>query len=233
VKTASSLDGKLATKTGDSKWISSSSSRTFVHYLRSVSDAVLVGVNTVIADDPRLTVRESFEDNDPYKIVIDPDGKIPVRCGLVKNSAERLIWVTGTFGKHDCADILRDKGATVIELNSQNGYLDLHQLAGKLYGLNIMNVLIEGGGETAGGFFDAGLVDKGYFFLAPKIIGGRMAVSAVGGEGVSFVKDAPVMLETDVRRFEDDFLISGRFKDYRTHVLELTEKLRNRCSLGL
>jgi diaminohydroxyphosphoribosylaminopyrimidine deaminase/5-amino-6-(5-phosphoribosylamino)uracil reductase len=99
--------------------------------------------------------------------------------------------------------------------------------------MKIMNILIEGGGETAGAFFDADLVDKGYFVIAPKIIGGRDAVMTVAGKGADFVSGAKEMLETDIRHFEKDILISGRFTDYRTHVLSLTEKLRNRCSRGL
>jgi len=232
LKTATSIDGKLATRTRDSKWISSASSRTYVHYLRSVSDAVLVGVNTVIADDPQLNVRDVHSDNDPYKIVIDPHGRMPEGRKLEENP-DRLIYVTEKGTETAAASRLRSKGAHVLDIECINGCLDLRELSGRLLEMKIMNILIEGGGETAGSFFDADLVDKGYFFIAPKIIGGREAVMSVAGKGADFVKNSKEMLETDMRHFENDILISGRFHDYSSHVLNLTEKLRNRCSRGL
>lgn len=232
VKTASSLDGKLATKTGDSKWITSPSSRSYVHYLRSVSDAVIVGVNTIIEDDPQLTVRDFLSDNDPFKIVLDPSGHMP-KGRKIEQFPEKFIYVMAEGVETEASKHFKQIGAHVIALKTIKGYLDLNELADKLFQMNIMNVLIEGGGETAGTFFDASLVDKGYFFIAPKVIGGRQAVANIGAEGVTLVKEAHKMLETDIRHFENDLLISGRFTDYSTHVLELTEKLRNRCLRGL
>lgn len=231
LKTATSIDGKLATKTGDSKWITSPSSRAYGHYLRSVSDAVLVGVNTVITDDPQLTVRDVPSDNEPYKIVIDPNGRMP-KGRKLEEDPEKLIYVTADQNT-EIALHLKAKGSQILELEVSEKGLNLKELSEKLVEMKIMNVLIEGGGETAGTFFDAGLVDKGYFFIAPKIIGGRDATMTVTGDGASTVLEGYNLLETDVRQFEKDFLISGRFTDYRTHVLELTEKLRNRCSRGL
>jgi diaminohydroxyphosphoribosylaminopyrimidine deaminase/5-amino-6-(5-phosphoribosylamino)uracil reductase len=231
LKTATSIDGKLATKTGDSKWITSPSSRAYGHYLRSVSDAVLVGVNTVITDDPQLTVRDVPSDNEPYKIVIDPNGRMP-KGRKLEEDPEKLIYVTADQNT-EIALHLKAKGSQILELEVLEKGLNLKELSEKLVEMKIMNVLIEGGGETAGTFFDAGLIDKGYFFIAPKIIGGRDATMTVTGDGASTVLDGYNLLETDVRQFEKDFLISGRFTDYRTHVLELTEKLRNRCSRGL
>ncbi len=232
LKTATSIDGKLATRTKDSKWISSPSSRAYAHYLRSVSDAVLVGVNTVIADDPQLTVRDVHSENDPYKIVLDPHGRMPEGRKLEENP-DKLIYVTEKGAETAAAARLRGKGAHVLEISCINGGLDLRELSCRLLDMKIMNILIEGGGETSGAFFDADLVDKGYFVIAPKIIGGRDAVMTVAGKGADFVSGAKEMLETDIRHFEKDILISGRFTDYRTHVLDLTEKLRNRCSRGL
>lgn len=231
LKTATSIDGKLATKTGDSKWITSASSRAYGHYLRSISDAVLAGVNTVIADDPQLTVRDVPSNSEPYKIVIDPKGRMP-KGRKLEADCERLIYVTADTNT-GIASHLASNGAHILEVELAGNSLNLKELSEKLTEMKIMNVLIEGGGETAGSFFDAGLIDKGYFFIAPKIIGGRDAVMTVAGEGAETVSAGHNLIETDIRHFENDLLISGRFTDYRKHVLDLTEKLRNKCSLGL
>jgi len=230
VKLAQSIDGKVATHTGDSKWITSSSSRNYVHYLRSFHNAILVGVNTVIADDPQLTVRGISSDSDPYKIVLDPNGRMPLEAYLLTEKSDRLIYVTCVNGA--LTEKVRDKGAVVIECGT-DGNIDLDKMSDELFAMNISSVMIEGGGETAGRFMDAGLVDKCYIFIAPIIIGGQNAKMSVGGEGVAKVADALKLKSTRTMNFEEDILLSGKINDYTEPVLELTEKVRNRCSRGL
>lgn len=224
-KTAQSLDGKIATGTGDSKWITGEGSRTYAHYLRAVSDAVLVGVNTVNTDDPELTVRLIKSDRDPYKIVMDPNGRMNPDIKLVKNSADKLIYVTRQ--KTELSDFLKDAGADIITLGEN---FDLHDLSGELVKRNILNVLIEGGGMTAGAFFDAGLVDRADIFMAPVILGG--GVVSVGGKGVATVAGGYKLKEIQTKQFERDIFISGKLLDYKEPVLELTEKVRGQCSCG-
>ncbi|WP_022849768.1 bifunctional diaminohydroxyphosphoribosylaminopyrimidine deaminase/5-amino-6-(5-phosphoribosylamino)uracil reductase RibD [Limisalsivibrio acetivorans] len=233
LKTASTLDGKLATRTGESKWITGSPARAYVHYLRSVSDAVLVGVNTVIADDPALTVRDHiFDAEEPFKIVMDPSGRLPLGCRLLNETPEKLVYVTSPEGGK-ISEAVIDKGGTVLRPGMDGRYINMDALAEGLVKLGIMNVLIEGGGETAGAFFDSKLIDRGNFFIALKVMGGRDAVTCIGGEGISSVADAYPMIDPEIKRFGEDLLVHGRFTDYRKYVLDLTEKLRNRCSREL
>ena len=227
VKTAQSLDGKIASCGGDSKWITSEASRTYGHYLRAASDAVLVGVNTVIADDPELNVRLIKADRDPYKIVLDPNGRMPLDAKLVKNSADRLIYATSQ--PTPVSSKLKELGADVIELGSGET-LDLKKLSTELAERKILNVLIEGGGVTAGRFFDAGLADRVNVFIATLILGGD-AVS-VGGKGVASVAQGYRLKEVQSRQFGPDLLISGKVSDYKNSVLELTEKIRSCCACG-
>ncbi|PLX65801.1 MAG: bifunctional diaminohydroxyphosphoribosylaminopyrimidine deaminase/5-amino-6-(5-phosphoribosylamino)uracil reductase RibD [Denitrovibrio sp.] len=225
-KTAQSLDGKIAAGT-DSKWISSKASRTYTHYLRAVSDAILVGVNTVICDDPELNVRLMKSDRDPYKIVIDPNGRMPLDCKLVKNSVNKLIYVTAK--SNSVSDRLNVLGADVIILGG-DGELDLELLSDELVNRKILNVLIEGGGKTAGKFFDAGIIDRVNLFIAPLILGGD-AVS-VGGKGAQSVAEGFKLKEIQSKKFENDLFISGKISDYKQMVLDLTEEVRGRCACG-
>lgn len=229
VKSAQTMDGKIATRAGDSKWITSKSSRVYAHYLRAVSDAVIVGVDTVIADDPRLTVREMPCDVDPYKVVLDPSGRMPMECRLITETKDKVIVVTSDKGY---AEKLEKKDIKVIIVDNTDNGLDLDQLSVALVGYGIMNALVEGGAETVGRFFDAGLADRGYFFIAPIVAGGKDAVAAVAGKGVEKISEAYKMIDPQIRHFENDLLITGRFNDYVSHVVKLTEAVRNRCACG-
>jgi len=230
VKIAQSLDGKIATSAGDSKWITNKSCREYVHYLRSISDAVLVGINTVINDDPFLNVRSLTDVPDPLKIVLDKDLRIPVESNLVKKSAEKLIIAAGNDINSIKRIILEDKGVTIIKCDVvDNKHINVIELSKALFKRNIMNVLIEGGSEVFGTFIDKDMVDKIYLFMAPIIIGGKESISSVGGRGVPLIKRAKVVDFLEIKSIEDNFLCTGKLKDYTHYVLEKTDELRNRC----
>lgn len=225
LKTAQSLDGKIASVTGDSKWITSEASRTYSHYMRAVSDAVLVGVKTVIADDPELNVRLIKSDRDPYKIVLDPNGRMPLERKLVTEHASTLIYVTK--GDTEISETLKEKGVDVVTLGDD---FDLEKLSEELIERNILNVLIEGGGYTAGKFIDSGLVDRVTSFIAMQILGGHN--TSIGGVGVATVAEGYKLTEIQTKQFEGDLMISGKLKDYKNAILGLTEYVRGCCACG-
>jgi diaminohydroxyphosphoribosylaminopyrimidine deaminase/5-amino-6-(5-phosphoribosylamino)uracil reductase len=206
LKLAQSLDGKIATRTGDSKWISGEESRIEVHRLRRRFAAILVGTTTVINDDPLLTVRH-VEGPDPVRIVLDGRGRVPLDRRMFKADGRTII-VTASMpeGKQT---VLRERGVEVWRLPSSNDKVDLRQLLVRLGKENLDSLLIEGGGEAAAAFLEDGLVDKVSFFIAPLIIGGRDAVPAVGGVGVDTVTNALYLQDTKIAKLGEDFLLTG------------------------
>jgi len=205
VKIAQSLDGKIATKTGKSKWITSFEARRFSKVLRDKYDAVLVGVNTVIKDDPTLEgVRKT-----PYKIVIDPELKIPLNSKLVKKFNDKLIIFFSQTPNMNKLKTLSSAGTSLFPLKRRGRYLNLKKILKIVYSLNIMSIFVEGGSITIGRLFDEQLVDKVYFFLAPKIIGGEGALISIRGKGIGNLKDAIVIKDLEIKRLGKDFLISG------------------------
>jgi diaminohydroxyphosphoribosylaminopyrimidine deaminase/5-amino-6-(5-phosphoribosylamino)uracil reductase len=208
LKIAQSLDGRIATRTGDSKWITGVEARHFGHSLRAAADAVLVGVNTVLADDPRLDARVPGNQRHPIKVIVDSTLRTPVRAKLFGGTAPVLIAVTK---KAAAARIARFKGkAAVIVVKERAGRVDLEDLFRELGARGVVRVLIEGGGEVAAAAFERKLVRETYTFIAPKIIGGRDAVPAVGGKGAAFVKDAFSVKNIEVIRLGEDLLLWGR-----------------------
>ncbi len=179
IKFAASLDGKIATYTGDSKWITNDKAREYAKSLRSEYQAVLVGVNTIINDNPHLGVRQK-DKKDPLRIILGVERQIS------KNF-----------------QVLRDKNVLII--NPKN----MHDLLTILKEKEIISVLVEGGGETIGRFVDKKLVDKVYAFHAPLIIGGEKAISAVRGAGISKIKDALRLTNVTFRKFDDNILTTG------------------------
>ncbi|MBI2957785.1 MAG: bifunctional diaminohydroxyphosphoribosylaminopyrimidine deaminase/5-amino-6-(5-phosphoribosylamino)uracil reductase RibD [Chloroflexi bacterium] len=216
VKMAMSVDGKIATRTGDSKWISGEESRKWVHNLRHVVDAVMVGVNTVITDDPRLTARLSSgkggkSKKQPLRIIVDGRGTTPCDAHLFKEPGNTVIVLTRA-GDASRKDAYRALGAEVLETESAgNGVsaVDLRELLSEMGRRQVTHILVEGGSRLAGSLFDAELVDKVVMFVAPIIIGGAGAASAVGGSGVDKVAGAFALERVAVRKFGDDIMISG------------------------
>jgi len=203
LKFAISLDGKIATRTGQSRWITGEQARAHGHQLRHMHDAILVGVNTVIKDDPLLTTRIAANQNarQPLRVVLDSHLRIPRSARLIGDGHKTLVATTGS-GALDGAEILTLKP-------SPGGRVPIAGLLDELGRRGILSVLVEGGGETHAAFLAAGLVDKVYAYIAPIMIGGAAAPSPVAGGGVEDLKAAVRLHDTTVTRFGDDALISG------------------------
>ena len=205
LKLATTLDGKIATRAGDSKWISGEAARTETHRLRRRFASVLVGAETVIADDPELTVRHVAGRN-PIRIVLDGRGRIPIEARLLRQPG-RTIVVTASM-QQEKEKRLIDAGTEVWHLDNRER-VNLSVLLERLGEEAIDSVLVEGGGETAASFLEADLVDKVSFFIAPLILGGQNAAPAVGGEGVAKIADGIPLTDVDVTQVGEDTLYTG------------------------
>ncbi|MDP2919228.1 MAG: bifunctional diaminohydroxyphosphoribosylaminopyrimidine deaminase/5-amino-6-(5-phosphoribosylamino)uracil reductase RibD [Dehalococcoidia bacterium] len=211
-KFAMSLDGKIATRTGDSKWISSDESRRHVHYLRYISDAIMVGVNTVLTDDPQLTVRcctnGGLSHKQPLRVVVDTAGKTPTAAKIFDTPGNVLIAV-GKSADPARKRALRQAGAEVIDMPVRHGLVHLPALLTALGERQITSVLVEGGGTLLGSLFDQRLVDKTIGFITPVIIGGKQARTPVAGKGVEKVLDSIKLERVRTAQFNGDVMISG------------------------
>lgn len=210
LKLALSLDGRIADARGRSKWISSKQSRKYVHYLRSRSDAVLVGFNTVIFDNPLLTARMGYSHPNLKKVILDSRGGLPLSLRLLRrqNAKNTIIAVTNS-APPEKLKIVAETGATILRVRARKGKVNLKLLFHKLAERGIMRLLAEGGGETAASLLEEGLVDELQLFIAPIIIGGRNAVPGVGGEGVRSIQNAYRLREMVVDRMGTDIHIKG------------------------
>jgi len=189
VKVAQSLDGKIATKTGDSKWISSEDSRRYVHMLRANVDAVMVGANTVIKDDPALLSKTS-RGKQPTRIIVDGNSKIPKNAKIFSTlDKSPVILASSILGRGKRTDIVR-----LLKVLAKNG---------------ATHILVEGGGQLISGLIEKGLVDRMLIFVAPKVVGGKDAITSVEGEGAARIKDAIDFKITNIRRFRKDILIEA------------------------
>ena len=212
-KFAMSLDGKTAAGSGDSKWISGEESRRFVHQLRSEVDAVMVGINTALADDPQLTARDSQGaplSRQPLRVVVDSNGRLPGDARMLSEPGETLI-VTSNSGDR-APDPVNRNGTTFVQLPDSNGRVDIGALLKLLGTRDITSVLVEGGGTLLGSLFDSGLVDKVVAFVAPVIIGGNNAPSPVGGAGIENMADALRLNGVEISRFGSDVAVIGYCK---------------------
>ena len=212
-KFAMSLDGKIATQNGDSKWISGDEARKFVHYLRHTVDAVMVGANTIVTDDPQLSARGCSGRGgktklQPLRVIVDGRGRTPLSARVFAEPGKTLIAVAKPFDARK-AEALRKAGAEVVELAAERDGIDLAELLVVLGRRQVTSVLVEGGNKLFGSLFDRGLVDKVLAFISPIIIGGDQAKSAIGGQGVSKVAEALCLSQARISEFGDDVLISG------------------------
>jgi len=208
VKVASSLDGKIATSKGESKWITGQKAREFAHRLRDKMDAILVGINTVISDDPSLLAPSK---DSLIRVILDSKLRIPLNSKILKNQdkADTFIFTTSKADRQKLCE-LKSRGIKVaIVKEDQDGRVDLEEVLKKLASLEIMILLVEGGGKVIGSFFDKGLVDKLFLFLAPRIIGGRNSLTWVEGKGVDLLSQTPHIEVSSLRKIGQDFLLEG------------------------
>ena len=208
LKSAMSLDGKIATRTGDSKWITNERSRAYAHRLRSRVDAVVVGAATARVDNPKLTARTPMRVYYPTRVVVSASGDLPEDLALLREPGESII-ACAPGASLDSLRKLERAGARILTLAERDGRASISDLMKKLAEMGHLSVLIEGGGEVAASALEERVVDKAVFFYAPRIIGGRDAVSAVGGIGAADVASAVQLNRIKTRRFGDDILIEG------------------------
>jgi diaminohydroxyphosphoribosylaminopyrimidine deaminase / 5-amino-6-(5-phosphoribosylamino)uracil reductase len=210
-KAACSLDGKIATRTGDSKWLTGEAARSFGHRLRHECDAILVGIGTVLADDPQLTTRlPGRQSNDPIRVVLDSHLRIPLNAHLLHLNSPAPTWVAcTTAAPAEKIQALKEQGIEVLVLPEQDGRVALEPLRQELGRRRVQSLLVEGGAEVLGAFLDQRLVDKFYFFYAPKILGGKNAYPAVAGRGVANLSEAHQARHLSLRRLGPDLLVSG------------------------
>ncbi|HIJ64469.1 MAG TPA: bifunctional diaminohydroxyphosphoribosylaminopyrimidine deaminase/5-amino-6-(5-phosphoribosylamino)uracil reductase RibD [Candidatus Hydrogenedentes bacterium] len=204
-KCGMTLDGKIATHTGESRWITCEASRRLVHELRNEVDAILVGSRTVMMDDPSLTTRMDGG-KDPVRVILDAEQYLEPSRRVFHVESEAPTWLAVADDRaFDAAD-------EVLRVPSGRGGIDMALLMEELAGRNIVSVLIEGGGTTHASAFEAGIVDKVLFFIAPKILGGRDAVTAVEGDGANRIEDAVLLERMRARPVGEDILIEAYVK---------------------
>ncbi len=212
-KFAMSLDGKIATRTGDSKWITSDEARNYVQSQRHIVDAIMVGANTVILDDPQLTARGHSGKGgrsklQPTRVIVDGKGRVPTTARIFSEPGKTLLAMSDTFENREKCKVGR-AGTEYLFFKSHDGLIDLSELLKVLGQKQITTVTIEGGGKLLGAFFDSHLVDRVFAFIAPIIIGGQDAKTAVSGAGVARISDAFKLKKVRIAQFNDEFLISG------------------------
>jgi len=215
-KFALSLDGKIATRTGDSRWISGPESRKYVHFLRFANDAIMVGVNTVIADDPSLTTkccggRGGTAKLQPLRVIIDGRGRTPATAKLFYQPGKTLI-AYGQVAPETLAAYSKT-GAGLIEAPGKRGLINLSELLRVLGERGITSVLVEGGGTLLGSLFDEGMVDKVIAFIAPVIIGGSRSKTPVAGKGAAKIADSLRLKRVITERMGDDVMVTGYTRD--------------------
>jgi diaminohydroxyphosphoribosylaminopyrimidine deaminase/5-amino-6-(5-phosphoribosylamino)uracil reductase len=211
-KYAMSLDGKIATKTGDSKWISGEESRRYVHLLRYQVDAIMVGVDTIITDDPQLTARAGREggqtERQPLRVVVDSQGRTPLNARVLQVPGKTLIAVAQGLAPARTR-ALSQAGAEVVEIPRKEGLVDLEELLKVLGQRGITGIMVEGGAGVFGSLFEHRLIDKLIAFVAPIIIGGEGAKNPVRGKGVEKVAQAMNLSGVKIEKIGDDIVVSG------------------------
>jgi diaminohydroxyphosphoribosylaminopyrimidine deaminase/5-amino-6-(5-phosphoribosylamino)uracil reductase len=213
LKSAATLDGKIASASGDSKWITNEKSRAFVHRLRSEADAVLIGSGTLIKDDPKLTVRlKGKRAKNPVRVILDRALKIDEKANVLKglSDAETIIFTGGNADKKKAAR-LADKGVKLITVPEKAGRLDLRSVLKRLAKEGITSVLVEGGAEVNSAFVNEKLADKMFLFFAPKLLLGGSAKPVFAGASKDLIKNAINVNLNKIRRFDDDLMVEFYF----------------------
>ncbi len=214
-KSAMTLDGKVATATGDSKWISSEHSRELAHVWRSTVDAVAVGIGTALADDPQLTARVPSVTRQPRRVVFDSTARLPLDSKLVEATGELpLSVVVSRAAPRQATDALEMAGVDVIVATGEHEPARVRSALSQLGDRDVHALLLEGGPHLAGAFLDAGEVDEVRLFLAPLLLGGRAARDPLEGEGVERISEALRALTLDCERSGEDVLVKARLREW-------------------
>lgn len=210
LKAAMTLDGKIATAIGQSKWITNETSRAYGYKLRDIYDGIMVGINTVIEDNPMLTARVDGGKN-PIRIVVDSSLKIDINANVVQDKSAKTIIATTDKADKDKILKLQAQDVDVIVVDKdENDKVDIEKLLDILGQQNICSILVEGGATLSGSFVAKKLVDKVYFFIAPKIVGGKEAKTPVAGTGILNLQEALALKDIQIEKLEEDILIIGR-----------------------
>jgi diaminohydroxyphosphoribosylaminopyrimidine deaminase/5-amino-6-(5-phosphoribosylamino)uracil reductase len=214
-KSAMSLDGKVATQTGDSKWISNERSRQIAHRWRGQVDAVCIGIGTALADDPLLTARAEGVTRQPTRVVFDSEARLPLDSNLVRTAPEvPLVIVTSRAADRSHFEALRAAGAEIVAAAGGTERERVIDALGKLGGLGITSMLLEGGPRLAGSFLDAHEIDELRLFVAPILVGGRAAKTSFEGEGSGMIADAQQATSLKVEMVDEDVFIKARLREW-------------------
>ncbi len=212
LKTAMSLDGKIATHTGKSQWITGEAARQRVHEYRDTYDGIMVGIGTVLADNPSLTARlPDGQGKNPVRIVVDSKARTPLDANLVTDGAALTIIAVTAKAPQERVQALKDKGVAIM-VAGDGEQVDMDLLMRKLGEMEICSVFVEGGGQVNFSLLKAGLVDKVHAFIAPKLIGGREALTPVEGAGFAELTESVELERTTVETIGQDILLTGYVK---------------------
>ena len=218
LKIAESIDGKIASISGNSKWITSLASRRLSRRMRNEVDAILVGSNTVLKDNPGLNPERFIKAKSFFKVVLDTHLKLKGNERLFRYHSRFPVIIATTKASFlksvNKKELLKKKNIIILPVKNKKDMLDLNDLMKKLLYFGITNVIVEGGTKTSGSFIDEGLVDRVIFFIAPKIIGGSCGFSSVGGKGIGKLSEALELENVKVRRINDDIYIEGLIHKY-------------------
>lgn len=211
LKTAMTLDGKTATVNGQSQWITGQQSRNRVHEMRNFCDGIVVGIGTVLADDPQLTTRLPSGGKNPVRIIVDSKARTPVTAKVIQDGqAPTLIAVSHRAPAERVHEIMsQGKNVEIIKVPDGPGGLDLRELFSQIGKRGIVSIMLEGGATLNASALQANIVDKVYWFVAPKIIGGSAAPGPVGGQGIASLDDAHLLEDISMETVGNDILISA------------------------
>ena len=209
LKFAETLDGKLATSARDSHFVTGKEAHVYSHYLRKTHDGILAGIGTVLDDDPELTTRLVAGKN-PVRIILDTQARIPLAAKALQGDTKTLL-VTGTHADTEKYRKLQQyKNVEIVSLPCADGKIDIKSLIDALYARGLTSVLVEGGSAVSGSFLDAGFADRVYAFIAPKLVGGKTALPAIGGKGIPVLARCASVTEPELMTLGKDWLITGR-----------------------